>query len=754
MTERKILLDEEAQKLFEQLGGIDSERSTGPGKPEDLAGTLLEEENRRDEWRTLLVEFVHLLSGYLTGVRLSGLTPKHREVMESLLAVIDKVSGMPGHDGEILIRYGGASFARRPSGYPPKESGGYVVSLGLHTVDISVSKAMANRRGVIFSHLPGRLSAGFSALASLEIHTLHLNIRNWSESGARVKQSLEILGRYYMVLAGTEKEMPGATPPSVVYDEHDQPDPNLTLVAGLNGVSRKMMKELVAKVKGMMDNPGLEQFTSVYGALFTFRQIKEKLVKPPLEINNLRWLIANKDDEILSKEKSLLVRKIMDQYSASLPGAAQVIQGIYGSDFHDIEADALEERLKRVGDFLEVVEGGEDATTIENEVLQNVEDRLDDLKEEIFETITIRGDTLERRTVQGETITSRLNSKLLDILSFFMRRTGTKKKMLEMIRRPIDFDEQDYETIARDFRISVEEVRTLIDLLKSCFDRDGRFLRASFEKNIPDFAVHEKVFAFLWHYLKEIGNRNDRVAYLNSLQALVSYMEKPYESIIFLLEDFLRSPDTLEYSDRNTMMLATAFLQKTLWEHYYDSEMTPEEVLLPDGRVDTRLTARIAGYLEEEQDRSFRKIRAIHELLLEALSSEKPEDSPMSFRFLFKLEREVYVFLSLVGGGVAQKVIRSAVKEYGDIAGSEIFRLAGSVQNAKELILLLQVAVRGLARFEERTDLPLLDGVLGQEALFSEFAKKGGAETSYKRLAGWVHAARKAMRESSADSGQ
>jgi len=316
-----------------------------------------------------------------------------------------------------------------------------------------------------------------------------------------------------------------------------------------------------------------------------------------------------------------------------------------------------------------------------------------------------------------------------------------------MVRRPIDFDDQDYETIARDFKISVEEVKTLLNLLKSCFDKEFHFLRGAFEKNIPEFAVHEKVFSFLWHYLKEIGNRNDRVAYLNSLQALVSYMANPYESILFLLDDLLHSPESIDYSDRNTMMLANAFLQKRLGEHYYDSEMTPEEVLLSDDRLNKELTSSLSEHLEKEQDRLFQKIRTIHEQAQTSLSYEKESDSRMSFKFLFALEREIYIFLSLVGGDMAHMVIRSAVKEYGD-AGSEIYGLPRSIQSAKELILLLQVGVRGLARFKNEGDLVLLDRIIVQEPLFARFANSGRGEAGVKRLRGWVEEARKQIRES------
>ena len=75
----------------------------------------------------------------------------------------------------------------------------------------------------------------------------------------------------------------------------------------------------------------------------------------------------------------------------SLAGVSQTIQGVYGSDYREIEADQLEERLRRVGDFLESVGTGEEASRIEKEVLRNVERRLDCVSDEMFDRLIIRG---------------------------------------------------------------------------------------------------------------------------------------------------------------------------------------------------------------------------------------------------------------------------------------------------------------------------------------------------------------------------
>ena len=47
-----------------------------------------------------------------------------------------------------------------------------------------------------------------------------------------------------------------------------------------------------------------EQYVSAYDALFAFKNVKEKLRKSPMEINNLRRLVVSNDDEIFTPEKS------------------------------------------------------------------------------------------------------------------------------------------------------------------------------------------------------------------------------------------------------------------------------------------------------------------------------------------------------------------------------------------------------------------------------------------------------------------
>jgi len=46
----------------------------------------------------------------------------------------------------------------------------------------------------------------------------------------------------------------------------------------------------------------------------------------------------------------------------------------------------------------------------------------------------------------------------------------------------VDFDAQDYETIAQDFDITPDDAGTLVQLLKSCFNEKGHFLSINIRK--------------------------------------------------------------------------------------------------------------------------------------------------------------------------------------------------------------------------------------------------------------------------------
>ena len=78
-----------------------------------------------------------------------------------------------------------------------------------------------------------------------------------------------------------------------------------------------------------------------------------------------------------------------------------------------------------------------------------------------------------------------------------------------------------------------------------------------------EFAKYERnIFQFLWHYLKLINNRHDRVSYLNSLQLLIAEMKDPKQALLVLLADFIKTPMQVSFFDRNALILCNILLRK------------------------------------------------------------------------------------------------------------------------------------------------------------------------------------------------
>jgi hypothetical protein len=828
--DRNIELDEAAQALFAELGGVDYRPTMKHNLikgASSLAEALGEEERQMDEWRIQLVEFAQHLSIALGGFRMPGVVSGLDDSIDAFLEVTRKLSTMPGGDGKLLLRYRGMGLFGEGKASDRYD---YVIGFGALEFDLPAVKTLAKRRGLSMSHLPGRMTRSLEILALLNVNTINFQIGAWkNEDAQRAAVCLKALRRYFEALGTGDLNSPDQSgPPKVVLDEKSQPNPNLTMLAALNRLNRSALQGLVDKVAGLMNQPAaaaaLEQYAGVYEALFAFKNIREKLVKPPIEVNNVRWLIVGKNQGLASKEEIRVARKVMEKLGAAPRVAAKVVDSIYGKDFGRLNACDLDGRLSEVSSFLDRLDTDDSDRCMVDEVLLNLEERLDDVSDDVLEKLNLDfdkggpGDDIDLESLDIEVSDSRivddddgmpgataftgpgevgavlekidrgspvvgleevgfkaivnpetdagwslasserpdnvlegltarcatptakpLNARLYELAAFFKHRSNTKKKIKRMLRQPIDFDAQDYKVIAKDFDVSVQSAEELLGLLRRCFDRDGRFIRTAFEKSIPRFTIYEKkVFEFLWHYLKEIMQREDRVAFLNALQLLIAKMNQPRKALGVLLNDFGRPADAVTYSDRNALMLANILLRKYNKELRNDVEITPEEVLLVRDGLDRDVIKFAVAWVEHEQERFFEKIRAIHKNLKDSMAGTPPPgEKLMPARYLSTLEREVYIFLSLVGGATGHAILRSFVKEYGN-PNSEIYALDKSPHGIKTNIQLLQVAIRGLARFQDAEDARLFENIRQREGEFIALGKDPGYHELVRRVMKWT----------------
>jgi len=754
--QKEIFLDGEAEKLFQELGGIDHRnRVLSSDHSVYQQKEISDDDVRFDSWRTLLIEWLHLVTSYFTDVRLSQGIKAKKDSFIQIAKLLYKLSLMPGRlDRSILIRYRGV-----PTGVKVPAKADYVILYGNIRIDSASGISMVKRMGIQMSHIPARLVKSFNTLSDYGINTIYLELpslfpssdlndnerREANKALEKIQICFDIISRYHAALKadapilfhknGKEVSLP------LVRDEKGNNDINLTLLAGLNNIKPELMQSLIQKVDSRIQSDSAElgiHHTSIYNAIFNIEKLKEKLIKPPVEVNNVKWMIMERDQAMVSKERIQIARMVMEHFGDSPEKAGQIIQTVYGNDYNRINSGHLGKRIHLASALLNSAEKSQGDQNIENEVIDNIKGRFNQVRDEVFDDLVLQDNMLKIRAGEKEKIIGNVNEKLKEMLSFYKGRSETRKKMKKMSQGSMDFASEDYDTIANDFDISADAAKNLITLLKSCFDDKGHFIRKIFERNIPEFVRYEaKIFDFMWHYLKETFHRSDRVAFLNSLQLLIARMKQPVRAIRILLTDILKDTYIVNYSDRNAFMLASLMLRKYNKELNLDIEITPEEVLLvKEGLVQDVVTA-ARNMIDAVQDKVSEKGKTIHTRLTEALDPGKSDIPPMPVRYIFSLEREMYIFLSLVGGKTAYALIRKGLEEYGNPA-SEIYRLKATPEYIGTLLQHLNIVIRTVGRVGSQDELSLLDRVSWGEKEFLRLSEGGRNEDKVRRLMKWI----------------
>jgi hypothetical protein len=546
----------------------------------------------------------------------------------------------------------------------------------------------------------------------------------------------------------------GGAPRAVlpVKDENSIPDPNLTLVAALNNISPEAMKKLVGKIDGWLKTTESDiddRHAGIYDAIFSVPSLRTKIVRPPVELNNMKWIMKERDYQKITRAKAIVTRHVMNSVNGPLEKKGDILKSVYGNDYGKIDSDDLGRRIEHISSLMDSLGKEIKDANVERELLDNVRSRFEETREEIFDDLAISGHSIAIRSKGRETIIEKVNGKVGEMLAFFKSRAGTRKKIKSMMRDPLDLTEKDYAVIATDFEISIEDAKRIVSLLKSCFDEEGRFRRSEFEKYVPEFARYEnKIFDLLWHFLKETPVRNDRVAFLNSLQHLIVQMKRPEKALRTLLEDVCRNPEQVSFSDRNAFMLANLLVRKYNQELRLDIEITPEEVLGVREGINRPVAELAANIVDEDRESFIAKIRTVHGKLLETIASDGTQEDSVSIRFLLSLEREACIFLALVQGCTAKLVLRGAVKEYGNPC-SEVYLLRRNYELVRTMLQHLKLLLRALGRLEDEEAKSVLIDIQSQEEDFYGLGKGPAHEALVRNIVSWARTAQEQFHKTS-----
>jgi len=741
MGKNTVILDEEARQLFAKLGGIDQRDIPGTPALSGIIGGIDEDEEFFDRVRINLIELVHLLAGYFKNVGYRQENNSHEEFFDRMTRVFAELSEIDHTPETIMIRYRGFTSGGRP-GYSRDED--YVLEYGSLMLDADVTAKMVQRLGLKMHHLNGRLKSGFHLFSGLQINTLYIRLPGQNTRGLRrLFTALRILSRFDHASRNNAPiviRTPNGTHRfPLIANEHGNPDPNFTLLAAFNNLKPAVVNALVKKLKEHISRPGAAgsrlYHANAYAAAFDIPSLRNRLVRPPVEINNVQWMVVDSQRQLVSREKADFASFVFDRFKHSPLHAPRVLHAVYGKDFRKIDAENFGERIEVASDLLKTIDKAPDGMDLVDEVHENLKERFNSVRNDVLDHIDMEADRVRIRSGRRVLTIDHVHGLLLKLLAFTKRRSVTRRKIKAMMQETIDFDTQDYEVISEEFNIPVSSARALIELIRACFDEQGRFIRSRFEKSIPEFARHEKkVFEFLWHYLKETPRRNDRVSFLNSLQLLIAELHRPAQAMRTLLDDFLSAPDAVRFEDRNALILANLLLRKYNKEINIDIEMTPEEVLLVRDGLDRDVVTAAARMIDSDPELLFRKMKAMRKMTIRALEGITcKDDTVLPWRFLFSMKREFYIFIALAGGRTAGTIIRNALRFYGDL-DSCLYGTKHIKRHIPTVLQHLKVLIRGTGRVGSQKDVPALNKILDRQEDF----KNMGRGRAFNHLVGRI----------------
>ncbi len=743
MGKTEMILDEAAKKLFNEFDGLDkSDKNIAPVYAFDrLSKSLTEEQKKQDIWRLLLIDTAHLISSYFLDVNFLNDTETENKTFKQLASIFSKLKEMDGNDGTILIRYRGS-----PRGDIP-EKFDYEILYGNIHIDTGSVPALIRRQGFRMSHLAEKMARAFSIFANYSFSNIQIKLpQKNSKELKQLRTCLHILSNFRkarqtnspIVFSYNGKQF---TLP-VVKDEKKRPDPNLTLIAGLSSFKSETIQNLVDKVDSWMqqkNNSGSGcKYSSVYDAIFGIKILNRQLVKPNMEVNNVKWVLLKNGKKEITKKKAAVSRFVVDHVKGSSHKVVKVLNSVYGDDFKIINSARLGSRLQLSSDLLTDIENKRDDLDIESEVLSNIETRLDKVRDEVYDKITINKNHSEPVTVSRDgTVTLKAHDKIDHMVTFYKGRSITRQKMKVMAFQPIHFDKSDYSIIAKDFNISIVKAKDLVGILKNCFHRNGRFSKSAFLNYIPQFVKYEKkIFEFLWHHLKDSVFKEDRIPFLNSLQILAAKMKQPKRAFKILLADFCENPSKLYFSDNKAIMLANLVV------HGYDKELadieiTPEDILLNPNASNSGIVGYASWRIDKDQDKIFEKTKTIHSNLREALEPKKKGPLEISARHLLALERELYIFLSLTECVTGKILLRSAVTEYGN-PKAEIYSSMKTPIHLSAILQNLRVIIRGIGCIGGIDDIHGLHEVKKNKNKFMDIVIARQHKNHVKMIGEWI----------------
>ena len=357
---------------------------------------------------------------------------------------------------------------------------------------------------------------------------------------------------------------------------------------------------------------------------------------------------------------------------------------------------------------------------------------------EALDAVAVRRDAIQVHVDGKSTMIGTVNGELLTILSLGKENLETERQLMVIDRLVKRRNDKNLLAVSHAFKIPLHDTEKVTLLIEQLFDGRGNFIRKTFEPMIDELARHgNRAFELLWCYFKSLKGRTNRVSFLNALQQLITRIKRPKHALRFLLADFCRHPDRVEPSDRNAIMLANILLRTYNKELDVDIEMTPEEVLNVRNGLERDVVHYAQFRIDSVEYRFASKVVTVHEKMITLLNTTSLGKQIPSVRHLLFLEREIFIFLSLLSGKTAHLVLVSALNEYGDPKAG-IYRTLRAATYLPVFLQHLKIIVRGVGRVGTRDDVGLLRQISEYGYQLSELNGTLENQRSVVRTMEWI----------------
>ncbi len=701
--------------------------SSNPMPPKSNIVADMMTESELDQLYLTLIQVVHLLGSAFVTPHFGKGGKTFDDTFEQLANIISTLKMPSNANSGILI------FDSSVSDGPSKtENVLYSIQLGDKILTPAVAADVAKRSGFPVNQVLRKLQIVFDIFSLNGIHDLFLCIPSGENNDLEhIRICLEILSKYDQAIqTGAEiafKHNKKLSSIKVIKGKNDQADPNLTLLAALNQLSEADMKDIELKVTDYIEqhlsvaNP--EKNYDIFNVLFWVKGFKENLIEPPIQVNNRCYtLTSNRDilpgkDQVVDTSKPIgSSRSFLNKTHNSSGNKNDEFKGEYESKvptkisedkfaFLSTELNEMITSLKKYTCGEEVLIG----------VIQNLKKFMNEFQNEIDKKPSNSEYFTDKDQASPELI-KKFDSNLNGMLSGFNEKTLNKGDRSG--QKQVKSNQLDIKKISKRFNLSISETKEIIHLLKGCFDSKDCFIRSEFEMRIPQFiSLEKKIFEFLWNYLNKPMQKSDRVAFLNSLHLLISKMESPLNVLAFLLDELYQNPLKITFSDRNALILASLLLRSYNKEYSVDIELTPGEVLLVKNGLNEDILRFAFSRIDRDKELVQKKMDTIHNRLVTVFDTKEPKSFTWNPHFLLSLEREAFIFLSLVAADISRNILISVLSEYGN-PKSKIYHPTLDDKYISFLLQHLKLLIRCLGRVGDIEDLGLLADLKKNESEF------------------------------------